>query len=405
MARIAICGETHSQNLGDGVIAESLAYLIRRAIPDSQIVYLDISGRPDRGGNEPPIVGLHRGFGWNLYGRSRAFRRVYAMLSLLLVPLRDRPAHGPLDLAIIGGGQLIMDNELNFPTKIFRLVHFHLARDTKCLAIYSCGVGSAWSSIGRVLYGRVLRDRRMTCRMVRDEDSRRNLIRVFRLDAADVDIAHDPALCAAEAYGMAPSVASTGIGLGIMAPLDDMAGVQPQYAARFGAAFLTKLWTETAVELAESGQAVRLFTNGAPSDQAFAETIWRALPDRARDRVTVCPRPERPEQLVRLIAGFRAILAQRMHAHVVAFSLGVPSVGLVWDSKLREFGALTGRGNFFLEPDAATPPRLLERLDTALREGVDEAHARRLRAEAHASMHRLLRRVGLVMSENSTGLP
>ena len=43
--KIVLCGEFLSSNLGDGVIADSLEYLIRKAEPDIVIYRMDLSGR------------------------------------------------------------------------------------------------------------------------------------------------------------------------------------------------------------------------------------------------------------------------------------------------------------------------------------------------------------------------
>ncbi|MFM9109857.1 MAG: hypothetical protein ACKOPN_04535, partial [Prochlorococcaceae cyanobacterium] len=47
--RVAICAEVWSTNLGDGVIAESLAYLVRRGQPDAEVSFLDLNDRPAPG--------------------------------------------------------------------------------------------------------------------------------------------------------------------------------------------------------------------------------------------------------------------------------------------------------------------------------------------------------------------
>jgi hypothetical protein len=44
VTKIAICGETYSANLGDGVIAESLAWLLKESDPGVSVSFIDFSG-------------------------------------------------------------------------------------------------------------------------------------------------------------------------------------------------------------------------------------------------------------------------------------------------------------------------------------------------------------------------
>jgi polysaccharide pyruvyl transferase WcaK-like protein len=288
-----------------------------------------------------------------------------------------------------------MDNELGFPTKLFLLAR-ELGRNTRAMVIYSCGVGSNWSGLGRWLYRRVLWDQRMVGLTVRDAASRENLSRHFGFTQDAIDIIPDPALCAADAYAVKQVIASDTIGLGIMSPLWVAQSIKPEYSAKFNAKLLTRLWVETTVGLLQKGLKVSLFTNGAPGDQSFAEAVYAAIPSPYQELIILCPRPYLPSQLVNMIAGFRGIIAQRLHSHIIAYSLGIPSVGLVWDNKVEEFGDLTRRRQFFREVDTLTPDSLGALLDKALIEGVNAARRQELQAQTYAASARLLQRLGWI---------
>lgn len=413
MYKICIFGETYSENLGDGVIAESIRHIISSLLPDAAITHHDMTGR--RGWRKdqqvPPdaklIPGLKRGFGLNLTGRFKTVRCFYTLLSLLAAKYRgDFPKldDQAFDLAIIGGGQLIMDNELSFPTKIFLLTR-ELGRDTKAIAFYSCGVGHSWSMIGRWLCSRVLKHPRVTALSVRDMASRQNLAEVFRIKPDAIDVIYDPALWAAETYNIRRAPDSNNVGLGVMAPLRVSRAIKPEYTAKFNAEFLTRLWIETAAALIDQGHTVALFTNGAPEDQTLAEKVFAALPDRYRSSATLISRPRIPEELVRTISGFKAIIAQRLHAHVIAYSLGIPSVGLIWGSKMEEFAALTERRRFFLDIDQLTSAHLIQALAEALTHGVDKARLAYLQNQTRQASFHLLCRAGLVGPAQENHLP
>ncbi|WP_172635009.1 polysaccharide pyruvyl transferase family protein [Amphibacillus xylanus] len=47
--------------------------------------------------------------------------------------------------------------------------------------------------------------------------------------------------------------------------------------------------------------------------------------------------PKRPKELVDIISSFRGIISFRLHSHIVACSLGVPGVSIMWDKKVKYF--------------------------------------------------------------------
>ena len=75
------------------------------------------------------------------------------------------------DLVLIGGGQLLMDNDLSFPLKVAELVR--IARDLdKHVAFYACGVGREWSWLGSRLFEGALLNPSVSWVSVRDHGSR-----------------------------------------------------------------------------------------------------------------------------------------------------------------------------------------------------------------------------------------
>lgn len=405
MPTIAICGETYSQNLGDGVIAESVAYLISRVIPEAKVVFIDISnrigGRPAvfgakavRRSSGEPLRRLHRA----VYRRFSAYRRLCAMAQIAFWEIGRKRHHVPVDgcdLLIIGGGQLIMDNDLSFPAKLFS-VWRKMKHRAATVAFHSCGVGGTWSWMGRFLVGPMLRDDRVIGISVRDTASLANLRRIFGIGPAKVEIVYDPALWADKVYGIDLRGNARAIGLGIMAPLAYFSSISSP-VGEFCTDRLKALWCATVRQLAREGHAVVLFSNGAPEDQRFAEEIFESIPDASRGAVSLRERPRSPEELVKMISGFKAIVAQRLHAHIVAYAVGVPSVGLIWDSKVKEFGELTRRQEFFLELAEATGEKLVERVGSALAQGVNSEHRRQLRDNVYSGVVRLLSRAGLTV--------
>ena len=82
------------------------------------------------------------------------------------------------------------------------------------------------------------------------------------------------------------------------------------------------------------------------------------------------PVPKRPDELVAMIAGFKSIVSFRLHSHIIAAALDVPSIALVWDGKLRFYFEKIGHGERCMTVDA-DPDEVIKRLDRAETEGYD----------------------------------
>src|SRR6056297_2960110 len=113
-------GLCYSPNLGDGVIADCLAYGLRARRPGVEVTHVDLSGRRDFG---------HV----TIRGRRLLLAVLHVLPRALRLPLAERKlnrivdgvapewrAAAAADLAVIGGGQVLSDSSLNFPVKIGR---------------------------------------------------------------------------------------------------------------------------------------------------------------------------------------------------------------------------------------------------------------------------------------------
>ena len=82
------------------------------------------------------------------------------------------------------------------------------------------------------------------------------------------------------------------------------------------------------------------------------------------------PVPSKPEELVKTISQFKSIVSFRLHSHIIAASLNIPSVSVVWDDKVRIFFEKIGH------PERCCNLRcgaeeVLSKLDKAEKEGID----------------------------------
>lgn len=394
--RIGICGEVYSTNLGDRVIADSLSYLIRTWNPNASICFIDLTDRPrppDCPSQErqplsraPSLIAIgklrHIPGLFGITPKLRWWRQVreVARTACAWVCPFDPPSES-FDLTIFGGGQLLMDTDLWFPTRLCLQRH-RLDRHSRYFAVYACGVGTRWSRLGKYLCRQLLADDRLIARTVRDPSSLDRAVEDLGCARDSVSLTPDPGFWAAEAYNISKHAASNLIGMGVMAPPHAVQGTDPKDAKMLNRSFLKPFWKELIVSLSSIGHPVHVFTNGDPDDFKFASEIYDQLPTMTREKVHLVPRPTHPQELVETISHFRAMVASRLHALIIGHSLGIPSVGLIWDEKIRQFGKQIGSPGRMLDQEKIATGSILQKLNETLSHGIDEESRSTLRENA-----------------------
>jgi polysaccharide pyruvyl transferase WcaK-like protein len=351
--KILVCAVPFSDNLGDGVIHEVLAQLLRGGDAGVTVSALDLAGR--RGHGEAT---LKRAVSGLLLPRLPAALRQAAVLGLFGAKYlagwrrRWRSLIDESDLVVVGGGQLFSDVDLNFPYKLFLLGR--LLRGKPCAVLF-VGVASRWSRLGRALVRRFIADARPVAWVVRDARSRDNLARELGVDAAAIRVAPDPVVCLGRG-DRAPRATPGSRRVGVC--VSDPGMLAHSGTPRAAAGDDAEAYRALVEGLVRRGVEVVLFTNGAREDGAYLAALRRRFPSLARLDAVV---PARPEQLVAVIASCGLVVAHRMHANIIAYALGVPSIGLAWDDKVRSFFAAAGRDELVV--DDLADPRLFALLD------------------------------------------
>lgn len=388
--KIALINVRYSPNLGDGLLSECLEAELRKHLPDCSFVTVDLAGRthysPGSRWRRPVMNAL---LAAPAALRRWLMRRLLDTVTKRLAP-RFAAAMADCRAAILGGGNLLSDADLNFPRKIdSALAAARSASATGLpLAIYAVGVSRNWSREGAALFRRMLRQPSLVSVAVRDELSRGALVAQAGPDlgAREVAVVHDPGLLASRHFEPASTPLSPPIGLCITAP------VALRYHGGKGDNRALARWIGELVDaLALAGHEIMLFTNGSPEDRHFlrrhADSWSRACPT----RVHVAPAAEDPEALVRIITGCSLIVAHRMHACIAAHSFGIPTIGLRWDPKLDAFFELAGR-TAYLHTAGLTPVQtVVSSAVEALGEGVDREALASLIAEAESDVAALAR--------------
>ena len=152
--------------------------------------------------------------------------------------------------------------------------------------------------------------------------------------------------------------------------------------------YLAAYWCELIRRLEEKGFKWKIFTNGLNSDEEFAEKILAAVGHGEK-----VPQPMSSDELIETIASFDGVIAQRMHSCIIAYSLGIPAVGLVWNDKMRFWGERIGCAHRFVAPEELTAQKTVEDFEMSLSDNIKKAD-RALKRGVYKELRHFLRRCG-----------
>lgn len=339
--KVGILNVAYSPNLGDGLIAECLRHGLASSPARLDPRFIDLAGRES--------------FSQGLQSKKRlnAVRSMLPAFALglasrlyleLLVRFRLRPFYrrqmAGLDAVVLGGGNLLADQDLNFPKKIHGALT-EAARRRLPVYLYGVGVSDDWSPTGRQLFLAALGACDLRFISVRDARSATLLARALGPAQRDIVTVLDPGVFAALAL---PPVAQeppppngvARIGVGVMSPAE----LQYHGLSSLEDHVLFTFYLDLLADLGARGAQVRVFTNGSPEDRAFAQRLSRAFSEGAPAGpwfVDVSERIQSPTDLCHVIAGCTGIVAFRLHALIAALAYDKPFVALAWDKKVGAF--------------------------------------------------------------------
>ncbi|MCY9593506.1 polysaccharide pyruvyl transferase family protein [Paenibacillus chitinolyticus] len=348
MKHILLAGVPHSTNLGDGLIAMTVNQLIRTC-GEYTVTNFDLTAGLYR---ETPVRSgsVQRSDGGPALTREYKLNEVSVKKKLTPDFLRYMKSYSvhkrkdavlgeqirelvtQADAVLIGGGHLFIDTYLSFPIAMRRLVR-EVKRQGKPLHVVFVGMRGPWSFLARKWFTDILHYAKTIS--VRDEDSLAYLLSIAPSLAHKAVALSDPALVTLEAFpgkraaaiAKLPSVRT--VGLGIMDP-NEMRRHSSYVWERDDCA---DWWHSLAKGATDGGSRVRVFTNGADTDNAFVERYIKprlaGMPG-----VEFAPYPGDVGDLVESIRDCDTVIAQRLHACIPAISFGKPTYGIAWDKKL-----------------------------------------------------------------------
>lgn len=128
-----------------------------------------------------------------------------------------------------------------------------------------------------------------------------------------------------------------------------------------------ELWKDLIKELEGRGCDYRLLTSGHFGDEAFLDYLIREQ-GIAEEKCIFdmnCP-----EKLVAEISEFDAVISCRLHPSIIAYSLNIPSIGLIWNPKVKYFYDCIGYPDRHMEVNGIEAKEAVDKLVEIMEEGI-----------------------------------
>lgn len=362
MIKILVVGETYSSNLGDGVICETVKILIEKNIKNTVVFCADISGCNNYNCFFEYTL-IEKIFLKLLYKFMYIFQlyKCEYIKSVVNFLFKERYVrkifNESYDVIVFAGGQMFMDY---FAIPIERFTHYAAIKNIPVI-FNSCGTGHIKSKRLIYLLKKSLARENVIHISSRDDWEKINELYLKKTKRYAYET-FDPALCINEIYDVKKKENAYAIGLGIMHIHDNYRSVKEQDLLVF--------WSNVIQFLNAKKIKWKLFCNGGDADYNFALKILKHLKYKNSD-LLLERRATIPKELIESISTFKSIISFRLHSHIIATSLDIPSIAIVWDDKLKFFFRKIGAFDR-CKTVHSTPKEILDALSKAENIGYDQ---------------------------------
>lgn len=320
--KVGIVGVGASTNVGDGLIAACIRSTVKQVRPDAVISFFDFDiGRYDidstRGKPTParPPKPSNRSY-WT--------RAAKNLCRIFLSTRRRRELRAfcrEQDIILAGGGHLLIDNYLYFPSCLALLA---VLGGRKKLNYWCVGASGDVSVPARFMLRFALRE----CRVfVRDSQSRARLLALRLCSKEQIEVLTDPAIFSRDLAECRKIDRDEGgrehLLISLMAPEEMMRHSD----LRLDPSTISHYWKSILNQLSQRFR-VTLGCNGNPKDVWF---VSEELRDGVAHELFV---PSSYHELIEILAKTDVAICQRLHSCLPCISMGVPFIAFQWDTKV-----------------------------------------------------------------------
>lgn len=378
--KIALVGELWGHNLGEPLLFQCCKKMIEEKNQHIEVEKLDFFGREEKedewrvkGGFPVLYFGIrvirkicemlgNPAIGWNKWEwlLSKDKKRIESYFD-------DKCQKNQYDgIIIMGAGTIKYDVRLNFGP-YYKIVLETAERYDIPVYINCAGIESKYNSKDSRCneFSECLSKDILRIATTRDDigEFKKYIKKYIKNPGTVVEKISDIGVWAAETFQIKKQADSEYIGLGMITPERFREFGRKETYIKY-----ENLWLEMIEELEKKGIKWRIFNNGDICDRKFAEKLCSILQKPIEQYVLT---PETPEELVRVISGFKGIITSRLHSCIIAYSLGIPFVAISWNNKLHFFAQNIGVPERVIEEGELDKNTILDRFFRAVEEGYD----------------------------------
>ena len=353
---VIVIGDVSSTNLGDPILTYSTEHIIKQICKDNGItdVKTKIFDLADRSVTQVPKSEKMREICIDTVNVtsasvSRTYRNVNIRTKIKWL-IKDRKKFksrlenlidgNDENLFIIAGGALL-SRSLYYSLRIAEVIRIAGKRGFKvvfnAVGIEKC----SGKSSSRTLTKRILKKDVIIGFSTRD-----SIDSVYSLtsEKAFFNQVPDPGIWASEAFGVSKKSSDT-VGIGtISAEAYASIVLEDKRAELINHEALFNFWKSIVEALEAKGIPWKIFTNGGAKDCQMAFTFLKRNGYSVEEHLV--PPADNPCELVEQISQFKVVVAHRLHALIIASSLGIPVVPVVWSNKVVNFSELINNKSY-----------------------------------------------------------
>ena len=396
MKKIILFGLHYESNLGDQVIGTCVNYLLNKSIESKNqkilVVPVDMLGRKE-----------HQSYTRNLIQKSKSKEFIKSFLSndilkrinKLRNSLSDKKnsreirintrnlCENVIDSDVIGivfaGGGIVKFKAQEFYLLIDEITKYADDRNIPVM-LNAVGVeGFDYKSSKCRTLQHALNRKCIKVITTRDDLNTLNNKYLNQNNHCLTDKVADPAFWADVVYEKsiaANKIATVGLSVA-------RSGIFEDHDISFNREDIMCFWKKLIELLDQNNISWRLFCNGTFADYDFLCDLLNEPEFINRKNIVALNRAKDGDELINQISSFDVVIACRLHAGIISYTLGVPEVMLVWNNKQIYFSELIGYNDRFLTRENITAENALKKIIQILEEKYPVYSKNLLRAKTY----------------------
>ena len=133
---------------------------------------------------------------------------------------------------------------------------------------------------------------------------------------------------------------------------------------------MLEFYKQTIEKLREQKIKFKLFTNGGISDFKFIVKLKDYMQENDDFYNNVESTPCNAYDLVKKISNFKLVISCRLHGSIIAYSLGIPTIGLVWNYKQILFSKMIKQESNFIQAKDFNANYIIKKINENISGGV-----------------------------------